>query len=59
MGGDQQPRGSNQANLRETFATKLCDGRGGPRFDPMLEDKGGWVDGEVAKQALYSTSSII
>jgi hypothetical protein len=51
VGGDQQPRGYNQANLRETFATKICYGRG-PRFDPILEDKSGWVDGDVAKQSI-------
>lgn len=33
----------------ETFADKVILG-GGSRFDPMLEERGGWAAGEAPKQ---------
>jgi len=42
----------------ETFATKVRYG-GEPRFDPMLEERGGWVAGEGPKGDTVMSEAII
>ena len=42
----------------ETFASKVRYGSG-PRFDPMLEEKGGWVAGEGPRQDAEMTEAVI
>lgn len=33
----------------ESFVAKICDG-GGVCFDPMMEEKGGWISGEAPRR---------
>ena len=42
----------------ETFAAKVRYG-GEPRFDPMLEKKGGWVTGEGPKSDAVMSEAVI
>ena len=42
----------------ETFAAKVWYG-GEPRFDPMLEERGGWVTGEGPKGDAVMTEAVI
>lgn len=42
----------------ETFATKVRYG-GEPRFDPMLEERGGWATGEGPKGDAVMTEAVI
>ena len=42
----------------ETFAEKVRSG-GGIRFDPMLEEKGGWVAGEDPKRDEVMAEAVI
>ena len=42
----------------ESFATKVHYG-GGPRFDPMMEEKGGWIAGKVQKRDTEMTEAVI
>ena len=39
--------GSGETSM-ETFASKVRFG-GGPKFDPLLEEKGGWIVGEAQR----------
>ena len=41
----QSLRSGSGESTMETFASKVRFG-GGPRFDPLLEEKGGWIAGE-------------
>lgn len=42
----------------ETFADKVRSG-GGTRFDPMLEEKGGWISGEAPKHDEEMVDAVI
>lgn len=42
----------------ETFASKVRFGSG-PRFDPMLEEKGGWVAGEGPRHDVEMGEAVI
>ena len=42
----------------EAFASKVRFGSG-PRFDPMLEEKGGWVAGEGPRQDVEMAEAVI
>ena len=42
----------------ETFASKIRYG-GEPRFNPMLEERGGWATGEGARIALLKEQLLI
>ena len=42
----------------ETFADKVRSG-GGVRFDPMLEEKGGWVAGKDPKRDEEMAEAVI
>ena len=43
---------------KETFAEKVRYGRG-MRFDSMMEEKGGWIAGEVPKHDVEMTDAVI
>ena len=42
----------------ETFAAKVRFGSG-PRFDPLLEEKGGWIAGEARGQDVEMADVVI
>ena len=43
---------------KETFADKVRSG-GGTRFDPMLEEKGGWIAGEAQRHDIEMAEAVI
>lgn len=47
--GNKSSEQSSEALRMETFAEKVKSG-GGTRFDPLLEEKGGWISGEAPGQ---------
>ena len=42
----------------ESLAAKVRYGSG-PRFDPLLEEKGGWIVGEAREQDVEMTEEVI
>ena len=43
---------------KETFADKVRSG-GGLRFDPMLQEKGGWIAGEAQRHDIEMAEAVI
>lgn len=42
----------------ETFVAKMCFG-GGPRFDPLMEEKGGWIVREAQQHDVEMADVVI
>ena len=51
------PPKANQVEM-ESFATKVRSG-GAPRFDPMLEERGGWIAREGPRQDIEMEDAVI
>lgn len=44
--------------VMETFVAKMCFG-GGPRFDPLMEEKGGWIVREAQQHDVEMADVVI
>ena len=62
---DRRKGGENKAMVKgvigskmETFAAKVRY-ESGPRFDPLLEEKGGWIAGEARGQDVGMLEAVI
>lgn len=55
--GDQDTLGRDTHQM-ESFAAKVRFGSG-PRFDPMMEERGGWIAGEAHRYDSEMTDAII